>query len=63
MLESAGVKDILSKSLGSKNAANVVKATLSALLSLRLREDIYKGRGLQIKKVETPNAPEATPAA
>ena len=39
VLESAGVKDILSKSLGSKNAANVVKATLTALLSLRLRED------------------------
>jgi small subunit ribosomal protein S5 len=62
VLESAGVKDILSKSLGSKNAANVVKATLNALLSLRLREDIYKGRGLQIKKVETPKAPGATPA-
>jgi len=61
VLESAGVKDILSKSLGSKNAANVVKATLNALLSLRLREDIYKGRGLQIKKVETPKAPEAVP--
>ncbi len=56
------VKDVLSKSLGSKNAANVVKATLKALLSLRLREDIYQGRGLQIKKVETPQAPEAAPA-
>jgi small subunit ribosomal protein S5 len=63
VLESAGVKDILTKSLGSKNAANVVKATLNALLSLRLREDIYKSRGLSIKKVETPKAPEATPAA
>ena len=63
VLESAGVKDILTKSLGSKNAANVVKATLKALLSLRLREDIYKGRGLEIKKVETPKAPELTPAA
>ena len=62
VLESAGVKDILSKSLGSKNAANVVKATLKALLSLRLREDIYKARGLQIKKVEAPKAPAATPA-
>jgi small subunit ribosomal protein S5 len=61
VLESAGVKDILTKSLGSKNAANVVKATLHALLSLRLREDIYKARGLQIKKVETPKAPEAAP--
>ena len=63
VLESAGVKDILSKSLGSKNAANVVKATLNALLSLRMREDIYKSRGLQIRKVEAPKAPEATPAA
>jgi small subunit ribosomal protein S5 len=62
VLESAGVKDILTKSLGSKNAANVVKATLNALLSLRMREDIYKSRGLEIKKVETPKAPEATPA-
>lgn len=63
VLESAGVKDILSKSLGSKNAANVVKATLNALLSLRMREDIYKARGLQIKKVEAPRAPEAIPPA
>ena len=63
VLESVGVKDILSKSLGSKNAANVVKATLKALLSLRLREDIYKGRGLEIKKVEAAKAPEAAPAA
>jgi small subunit ribosomal protein S5 len=62
VLESAGVKDILSKSLGSSNAANVVKATLKALLSLRLREEIYKSRGLEIKKVETPKAPEAIPA-
>jgi small subunit ribosomal protein S5 len=62
VLESAGVKDILSKSLGSKNAANVVKATLNALLSLRLREDIYQGRGLEIKKVAAPKPPVALPA-
>ncbi|HEV2319741.1 MAG TPA: 30S ribosomal protein S5 [Verrucomicrobiae bacterium] len=59
VLESAGVRDILSKSLGSKNAANVVKATLAALLSLRTREEIYKSRGLEIKKVEAPKPPEA----
>jgi small subunit ribosomal protein S5 len=52
VLESAGVKDILSKSLGSKNAANVVKATLAALLSLRTREEIYKSRGLELRKEE-----------
>ena len=62
VLESAGVKDILTKSLGSKNAANVVKATLKGLLSLRTREDIYKSRGLEIKKVAAPKAPEAIAA-
>jgi small subunit ribosomal protein S5 len=50
VLESVGIKDILSKSLGSKNAANVVKATIQGLQQLRLREEIYKGRGLQMKK-------------
>jgi len=63
VLESAGIRDILSKSLGSKNAANVVKATLKALLSLRTREQIYKSRGLTIKKIETPKAPAAFPTA
>lgn len=62
VLESAGIKDILTKSLGSKNAANVVKATLDALLSLRTRETIYANRGLEIKKVETSKAPEAAAA-
>ena len=52
VLESAGIKDILSKSLGSKNAANVVKATLKALLSLRTREQIYKARGIPLRKAE-----------
>ena len=52
VLESAGIKDILSKSLGSKNAANVVKATLKALLSLRTREEIYKARGIPLRKAE-----------
>ena len=62
VLESAGVKDILTKSLGSKNAANVVKATLNGLLSLRTREQIYTSRGLEIKKVATPKAPEVVAA-
>jgi small subunit ribosomal protein S5 len=62
VLESVGIKDILSKSLGSSNAANVVKATLKGLLSLRMREDIYKGRGLEIRKVKTPEPPSAISA-
>jgi nitrogen fixation NifU-like protein len=63
VLEAAGVKDILSKSLGSNNAANVVKATLQGLLRLRLRETIYQGRGIEIKKVAAPEPPQAAPAA
>ena len=67
VLESAGVKDVLTKSLGSNNPSNVVKATLKALLSLRLREDILQGRGLPTKKPEAPKfeiprAPEHAPA-
>jgi len=56
VLESAGVKDVLTKSLGSKNAANVAKATLGALQQLRLRHDIYRGRGLETRAKETPSA-------
>lgn len=48
VVESAGVRDVLTKSLGSKNPANVAKATLNALLSLRRREEIYKQRGLPL---------------
>ena len=47
VLESAGVKDILTKSLGSKNAANVVKATIEALRNLRRRDEILKVRGIR----------------
>jgi small subunit ribosomal protein S5 len=64
VLEAAGVRDILTKSLGSKNAANVAKATLNALLRLRLREAIYRDRGLALpaKRAEAVVAP-ATPVA
>ena len=60
VLESAGVKDVLTKSLGSKNAANVVKATLGALQKLRLRADIYKSRGLALKEKKETAATEQT---
>jgi small subunit ribosomal protein S5 len=63
VLESAGIKDILSKSLGSKNAANVVKATLKALLQLRQREEIYRSRGLEIKKAQPVEAAATTTTA
>lgn len=54
VLESVGIKDVLSKSLGSDNAANVVKATIAGLLQLRSREEIYRARGLQIRKPMSP---------
>ena len=63
VVESVGVKDILSKSLGSKNAANVAKATLKALQGLRLREEIYKGRGLSIRPANKPKTEKAEQTA
>jgi small subunit ribosomal protein S5 len=48
--EMAGIRDVLAKSLGSKNHANVVKATLKALQSLRSRENIYKIRGKRLSE-------------
>lgn len=48
VVESCGVRDVLSKSLGSANAANVAKATLAGLQSLRLKQEIYQSRGLAI---------------
>lgn len=53
VLESTGIKDVLSKSLGSNNAANVAKATLGALRQLRLREEIFKGRGISFQTSAT----------
>src|SRR6201999_4406703 len=62
VVESVGIKDILSKSLGSNNPSNVVKATMLGLQQLRRREDVYKGRGLEIK-VQPKPAPAPAPAA
>jgi small subunit ribosomal protein S5 len=44
VVEAAGIKDVLAKSLGSSNHANVVKATMEALLTLRQKEDIFRLR-------------------
>jgi small subunit ribosomal protein S5 len=49
VVEAAGIKDVLAKSLGSSNHANVVKATIEALRGLRRRQDVLKLRGVEIR--------------
>lgn len=51
VLESAGVKDVLAKSLGSANPHNVVKATFNALMQLREPVHVAKIRSISLKKV------------
>ncbi|REJ84423.1 MAG: 30S ribosomal protein S5 [Acidobacteria bacterium] len=47
VLECVGVQDVLSKSLGTTNPQNVVKATFAALESLRSPEEVLELRGLE----------------
>jgi len=49
VVEAAGIKDVLAKSLGSSNHANVVKATVQALRNLRRRDEILKARGIRVR--------------
>ena len=51
VVEAAGIHDILSKSKGSSNPHNVVKATFKALLDIRRPEEIAKLRGVSLDKV------------
>jgi len=54
VLEVAGIKDILTKSLGSANALNVVYATMSGLQSLKDIESEAKRRGKTVKDLNAP---------
>ena len=77
VVETAGIQDILTKSLGSTNPHNVVKATFKALLSLRDEGEVLRGRGLHdradalaaastasaAKPVAAPPVPAVTAAA
>ena len=52
ILELAGVKDVLAKSLGASNAANVAKATFKAIEGLTTREMAYARRGIAVKAAD-----------
>ena len=51
VLESVGIHDVLSKSQGSSNPHNVVKATFDALLQMRSAHTVARQRGVSLEKV------------
>ena len=58
-MECAGITDILTKSMGSATAVNMVRATVAALKQLEEPEEIAARRGLALNEV----APDAMPRA
>ncbi len=62
VLELAGISDVLSKSLGSQNPINLVKATMVALQSLRRPEDVAALRGISIAEVLGLDYRDGTPS-
>ena len=58
VLELAGIRDILAKSLGTTNPINMAKATVNALQSLRRPEDVARARGKTISDVLPYKRPE-----
>ena len=65
VLELAGIRDVLSKSLGTQNPINLVKATVEGLQSLRRPREVAELRGKTINEVLglDNKAPEETPGA
>ncbi len=51
VLELAGIRDVLSKSIGTQNPINLVKATMNGLVHLRRPEEVAKLRGLSVNQV------------
>jgi small subunit ribosomal protein S5 len=51
VVEAAGIRDVLSKSLGSNNPVNVVRATLDALRDMRSAEELSRQRGKRLRSV------------
>jgi small subunit ribosomal protein S5 len=51
VLELAGIRDVLTKSIGTQNPINLVKATMDGLVNLRRPEQVAKLRGLSVNEV------------
>jgi small subunit ribosomal protein S5 len=49
VMESAGIKDVVTKSLGSANPSNIVKAVFQGLLQLRSRAEVARNRGISVE--------------
>lgn len=49
VMESAGIKDVVTKSLGSANPTNIVKAVFQGLLQLRTPAEVAKNRGIPLE--------------
>ncbi|MCG8459171.1 MAG: 30S ribosomal protein S5 [Holophagales bacterium] len=56
VIETAGIQDILTKSLGTTNPQNVVKATFEGLMSLRDEAAVMRERGIELSAEETATA-------
>jgi small subunit ribosomal protein S5 len=63
VVECAGIRDILSKSLGSDNAINIVRATVAALNSIRTPDEVARRRGKTPEEVAPPYLLGATRGA
>jgi small subunit ribosomal protein S5 len=63
VLELGGVRDVLTKSIGTQNPINLVKATMDGLMRLRRPEQVAELRGLTVREVLGLNLQQEAPAA